>query len=98
MANFLVTTPFNDSFWSKSWHEPLIFAIIFSFYSTKPWKLRGTKFSVDCERELQEGWKKLYWYWRGYSAETFVIYEDIENYAGVYGAEDVIVRPKKRSL
>ena len=58
VADLLVTIPFNDSFWPKSQHEPLILAIVFLFHSTKPWKLRGTTLLVDCEGELQEVWEK----------------------------------------
>ena len=97
MANFLVTTPFNDSFWSKSWHEPLIFAIIFPLHSVKPWKLREIDILVECERELQEVWERIS-VWEGIFCANFTIHENIGSHAKGYGAEAVIVRQKRRGL
>ena len=42
--------------WGENNFEPLILAIILSFFSRSPWKLKSTKFVRECEGNLQRMW------------------------------------------
>ena len=54
VADLIVTLPFDEVVLYQANHESLILAIVFPFANRRPWKLQGTKFLVDGERDLQE--------------------------------------------
>ena len=58
VVDLIVTLPFNKVVWPRANHERLILAIVFPFANRRPWKLQGTQFLVDGERDMQKLWEK----------------------------------------
>ena len=54
VTNLIVTLPFDKVVWPRANHEHLILVIVFPFATRSPWKLQGTQFLVDDERDLQK--------------------------------------------
>ena len=58
VVDLIVTLSFDKTMWPRANHERLILVIVFPFAHRRPWKLQGTQFVVDCERDMQKVWEK----------------------------------------
>ncbi len=53
VCDIVFTVPIGTDIWGYSQHEPLIVGIAFPLISHRPWRLRGSKFMVEAQSNLQ---------------------------------------------
>jgi hypothetical protein len=58
VSDFFIELPF-DEIWNKeTYHEPLIFAVIFPFLNYRPWQLKRTGAFLGLGNVLRSLWKE----------------------------------------
>ena len=57
VSDIVLSVPAGHPAWPADMHEPLTVGIVFPFIRHKPWRLQGTPFLLELEKQLQEVWK-----------------------------------------